>query len=140
MPGRTPEARLNSALEEGVRLYNAGSFFEAHEVLEEVWLEEEGEDKAFLQGLIKLAAAFHHFQKGTYKGMLDLLQAGLEHLRPLRPTHQGVELETYLRAIEAWVPRARRLVKGGELDVALPIPPLTHDPSSSVGGGEGRVR
>lgn len=125
----SPEAdRLHDALGEGVRLYNGGAFFECHEVLEEVWLEEEGDDKDFLQGIIKLAAAFHHYRKGTYKGMVDLLQAGLEHLRPFRPSRHGVELAHYLRAVEAWVPWAQRLLVGEEVEVPLRIPSLNYRP------------
>lgn len=139
MPERNREARLRKALAEGVRLYNAGSYFEAHEVLEAVWLEEEGEDKAFLQGLIKLAAAFHHFQKGTYKGMLDLLHGGMGPLAPLRPAFRGVELEAYLEEVEAWVPWAERLVRGEDVEVPLSIPALAYDPSPGTDEGEGKA-
>lgn len=111
-------------------LYNAGDFFEAHEVWEDVWLEEEGDVKAFLQGVIKIAAAFHHLSRGTYRGMWDLLIAGKNTLDPYRPAYRGVELERFLRRIERWIPRARRLLEGKPLEGEYEIPPLEYRPET----------
>jgi predicted metal-dependent hydrolase len=119
------DERLDRVLREGVSLFNRGRFFQCHEVLEEVWLQEEGESKVFLQGIIKIAAAFHHFKKGTYRGMLDLLVAGRETLAPFRPSYRGLELSRFLEAIDSWIPRARELLRGGEVDEAT-IPSLRY--------------
>lgn len=119
--------KLHQALAEGVDLYNGGSFFECHEVLEEVWLSTDGKDKAFLQGLIKIAAAFHHYGKGTYRGMLDLLKAGHSALEDLRPSYQGVELERFLRAVLEWIPRAEHLLRGGRRQRHWHIPPIEYE-------------
>lgn len=124
----TRPERLHRALAEGVRLYNGGRFFECHEVLEEVWLQESGEDKAFLQGLIKVAAAFHHYGQGTYEGMLSLLQAGAETLRPFAPARHGVELGDFLGRVEAWIPRARRLLASEPVEDGAALPPLVYRP------------
>lgn len=122
------EGRLHRGLGEGVNLYNAGRFFEAHEVLEDVWLEEEGDDKTFLQGIIKIAAAFHHYGKGTYRGMRNLLQAGSQMLKPYRPSYRGIELAGFLSQIEAWIPRAAQLVAGEKLGHSESIPSLVYRP------------
>ncbi|MFQ5986925.1 MAG: DUF309 domain-containing protein [Thermoplasmata archaeon] len=121
--------RLHRALREGVNLYNAGRFFETHEVLEDVWLVEEGDDKTFLQGIIKIAAAFHHFRKGTYKGMRSLLQGGREMLEPFLPAHRGLELAHYLAEVEKWIPHADRLLAGETPENPGPIPPLVYQGS-----------
>ncbi|MEE9592075.1 MAG: DUF309 domain-containing protein [Thermoplasmata archaeon] len=122
------EDRLHRGLREGVSLYNAGRFFEAHEVLEDVWLEEEGDDKTFLQGIIKIAAAFHHYGKGTYRGMRNLLQAGSQMLKPYRPAYRGVELADFLSQIADWIPRAAQLVAGDGPGLSEPIPSLVYRP------------
>lgn len=135
MPGRVPDQgmgrstrgrRIHEALAEGVRLYNLGHFFECHEVLEEVWLQEEGGDKDFLQGIIKAAAAFHHYQKGTYQGMRNLLRAARGTLRPFAPERHGVELAEFLRGLEAWIPRAQRLLAGASVPDGVAVPPLVY--------------
>lgn len=44
--------------------FAAGRFFEAHEEWERLWLGAAGQERLFLQGLIQLAAACVHFEKG----------------------------------------------------------------------------
>jgi len=43
----------------GIRLFNQHHFFDAHEVLEDVWRAAPAEQKKFLQGLIQLAVGLH---------------------------------------------------------------------------------
>jgi len=43
--------------------FNEGNYYEAHDVLEHLWLETEGERQQFFKGLIQLAGAFVHLQK-----------------------------------------------------------------------------
>jgi hypothetical protein len=73
------------ALAEGLRRYDAGEFFEAHEAWESVWLESLEPDKMFLQGLIQVAAAFHHLQRNNPLGTVLLLQAALRRLELYPP-------------------------------------------------------
>ncbi|MBI4483653.1 MAG: DUF309 domain-containing protein [Acidobacteria bacterium] len=80
----------------GVELFNAGEFFESHEVWEELWLEEPGPAKLFLQGLIQVAAAFHHFQQSNYAGTRSLLKTGMEKLEGFRPRYGGIDLDAFL--------------------------------------------
>jgi len=63
-------------IQEAIRLFNDRFFFEAHEVLEEVWRREHGESRAFLQGLIQICAAYHHTQNGNLIGAVTLLERG----------------------------------------------------------------
>jgi predicted metal-dependent hydrolase len=43
--------------------FNRGEYYEAHDVLENLWLAERGPDRSFYQGLIQLAGAFVHLRK-----------------------------------------------------------------------------
>lgn len=71
-------------------LFNDGKFFEAHEAWEEIWLIESEPEKTFLQGLIQVAAAFHHAQRGNAPGMTSLLKAGLEKLSRFPADYRGI--------------------------------------------------
>ena len=64
----------------GVDLFNQRKFWEAHESWEEIWLEAEADVEQFLQGLIQLTAAYHHFQRGTFRGGVRLVDAALRRL------------------------------------------------------------
>ena len=59
LPGLTPRPRAEIApgLEEGLALYRAGYFWEAHEAWEPLWLAAppNSRERALLQGLIQLA-------------------------------------------------------------------------------------
>jgi uncharacterized protein len=68
------------ALAEGLRLYDAGEFFTAHEAWESVWLGLPEPEKTFLQGLIQVTAACHHLQRNNPLGTVRLLQAALRRL------------------------------------------------------------
>lgn len=80
----------SAALEEGIALFNAQRFWHAHEAWERIWLTAEGEQKRFLQGLIQLAAAYHHVQRGTFSGGVRLFDAALEKLAAFPEGYAGV--------------------------------------------------
>jgi hypothetical protein len=75
-----------SSLLEGIELFNAHSFWHAHEAWERLWLVANGDEKRFLQGLIQLAAAYHHVQRGTFRGGVRLFDSALSKLAPY-PVH-----------------------------------------------------
>jgi len=84
------------ALAEGLRRYEAGEFFAAHEAWESRWLESQEPEKTFLQGLIQVTAAFHHLQRNNPVGTTRLLQAALRRLEPYSASFGGISV-TLLR-------------------------------------------
>ncbi len=54
--------------------WDAGLFFEVHEILEPAWMASRGAQKDELQGLIMAAAAFHHLCDGNLAGTKGLLR------------------------------------------------------------------
>lgn len=43
--------------------FNRGDYYEAHDVLEHLWLQDAGADEKFFRGLIQVAGAFVHLRK-----------------------------------------------------------------------------
>ena len=78
-------------VEEGVALFNAQKFWHAHEAWERDWLVATDPHKQFLQGLIQLAAAYHHVQRGTYRGGVRLFDAALRRLAAFPDGYCGVD-------------------------------------------------
>ena len=59
---------------ECIRLYNAGRHWHAHEALEDLWrATTDPELRRFFQGIIQLAAAFVHAERGNMRGVQRLL-------------------------------------------------------------------
>ena len=106
-------AVTRAALDEGVRRFDAGCFFDAHEVWEDAWRLESGDARLLLQGLIQIAAAFH---KGVVQrrpaGMVRLLDAGLAKLDAGGgPARLG--LADVRAPLRAWREAAARWAGGG---------------------------
>jgi predicted metal-dependent hydrolase len=65
-----PDADRATALESGLAAYERGDFFEAHEDLEPAWMgTDDRAERALLQGLIKVAAAYVHDVRGNPAGI-----------------------------------------------------------------------
>ncbi|MGH9709894.1 MAG: DUF309 domain-containing protein [Candidatus Acidiferrales bacterium] len=88
---------------QGIILFNSGEFFKAHEVWEELWLVATETDKLFLQGMIQIAAAFHHYTRGNVNGTRSLLEAGSEKLGKFATEYRGTDLNALRGATERWI-------------------------------------
>lgn len=75
----------------GIERFNNREFWEAHEEWEEIWLHASSEAHQFLQGLIQIAAAYHHVKRGTLRGAVRLFDAALARLQPFPPQYCGVD-------------------------------------------------
>ena len=70
-----PEAERAAALAAGLAAYERGDFFEAHEELEPAWMASPDlAERALLQGLIKVAAAYVHDVRGNPAGIARNLE------------------------------------------------------------------
>lgn len=70
----SPGKRAN-AVAAGLAAYDRGDFFEAHEELEPAWMgTDDAAERALLQGLIKVAAAYVHDVRGNPTGIARNLE------------------------------------------------------------------
>lgn len=102
-----------SSLQKGVELFNAHHFWHAHEAWEELWLQASGDEKVFLQGLIQLAAAYHHVQRGTYRGGVRLFDAALRKLERFDDGRDGIDRGD---AIAAAIEHREKIARGEHID------------------------
>lgn len=83
--------------------FNRQLYYEAHDVLEELWLaERKGPRDLFYKGLIQLAGAFVHLQKNRLKpaeALFKLAQANLEQYPSI---HECLDVGLVLRLISEW--------------------------------------
>jgi len=70
-----PEGQRHAAIAAGLAAYERGDFFEAHEDLEPAWMgTDDLAERALLQGLIKVAAAYVHDVRGNPAGIARNLE------------------------------------------------------------------
>jgi len=88
------EPELHARLRElyaAVDQFNRRWYFESHETLEDLWMVTPWPERQLFQGIIQLAAAFVHFARGEYPGVLKLLDASLAKLRDFTPERFGID-------------------------------------------------
>ncbi|TSA82566.1 DUF309 domain-containing protein [Deinococcus detaillensis] len=84
-------AQSSQEWNEGARLFNAGLWWEAHEAWEGRWLIAAGEERAFLQALILLAAALH--RRWAYGSLTHRnFDKAQKYLQALPAEYGGVDL------------------------------------------------
>jgi uncharacterized protein len=94
---------------EGINKFNEGSFYECHDILEDVWFDIRGPSRRFYQGLIHLAVGFYHILvRENPKGAVSQLSKGIEKLKDFEPKFQGVELARLLGEIETCLEEIRK--------------------------------
>ncbi len=83
--------------------FNAAQYYEAHDVLEDLWLETEGDDFLFFKGLIQVAGAFVHLQKHflhphhpkhgrRLRPAVRLFDLAITNLEPYAPLHLHLDV------------------------------------------------
>lgn len=115
------EARLLKGIEE----FNQGLFFECHETLEEIWLEEHGEDRQFYQGIIQIAAGYFKWEQGVLIGAIKLWHSGMEKLAAYPPNHFGVDLASFVQGVKENLTEIELAYEKGGDPPALKVPVLT---------------
>jgi len=103
------QAQKREALAKAIREFNSWRFYDCHETLEDVWRAERSELKDFYQGVIKVAAGFHHLLRGNHKGTVNLLGHALSLLEPYRPSCLGVNVQRLIEETSACYERVREL-------------------------------
>lgn len=101
--------RRAELLAEGFRLFNRQEFFDCHEVLEELWKQQQEPEKQFTQGIIQIAVGYYHLLRDNKEGALKLLHKGSARLRHFEPTYANVKVSSLLTEVEAalcWLNRA----------------------------------
>jgi predicted metal-dependent hydrolase len=86
----------------GISLFNDAEFFDAHEVLEDIWRAAPPENKKFLQGLIQVAVAFHHYSTGNRVGMRSVLERAIRNLSEPPGSFGRIQLPPLLQSLGQW--------------------------------------
>ena len=84
--------------------FNSELFYEAHDVLEELWLaNRQGPNYGFYKGLIQLAGAFVHLQKNRLRPAAALFKLTRANLEKYPAVHEHLDVAVTLQLIEWWL-------------------------------------
>lgn len=106
------------ALATAIELWNEQRFFEAHEVLEDVWQAAPEEDRLFWQGIIQVAVGCVHHQRANVHGTCALLRKAADKLADYPDLHHGV----HVGQLRAFAESAARVVEEAQetTDIGYP--------------------
>ena len=102
--GKGHESGFHPCYLEYFRLFNAQEYYEAHDVLEHIWLDAEGERHVFYKALIQFAGGYVHLQNHhrepshrihgqRLRPAARLFRRSAELLTNLPPTYEGLTLD-----------------------------------------------
>ncbi len=101
-------------------------YFECHEVMEELWLEE-GRNPLY-QGLLQVAVGLYHFRNGNLGGAIKLMTAALEKLGPHPKAELGIDLAQLLDECRRYIQKLGRYEREPfdfyDLDIRITDPRL----------------
>jgi len=85
--------------------FNQQLFYEAHDVLEELWLREgrQGPNHGFYKGLIQFAGAFVHLQKNRPGPAAALFKLSQSYLEKYPTLHERLDVTSLLALSAKWI-------------------------------------
>jgi len=84
--------------------FNRQLFYEAHDVLEDLWLpDRQGVNGNFYKGLIQLAGAFVHLQKNRLRPSAALFKLASANLGKYSSPHERLNLVAVRQLIAGWL-------------------------------------
>lgn len=108
----------------GIEEFNQRLFFECHETLEEIWLEDHGNDRKFYQGIIQIAAGYFKWEQGVPAGAIKLWRTGLEKIQAYGPVHLGINLESLVEEVNKNLAELESFQQTGGPSPLLDIPSI----------------
>ena len=119
--GDSCSAPLHPQAAHGLRLFNAGRYFEAHEALEEAWNAEPGKVRELYRGILQIAVVYLHITRGNYQGAVKVYGRSQRWMKGWPEVCRGIQVGRLRRDVEAAIEEVKRLgtVRIGEFDMAM---------------------
>jgi tetratricopeptide (TPR) repeat protein len=76
----------------GIKLFNEGEYYKAHEPLEAAWIETQSPERDLYQGILQIGLAYYQISRGNYRGALKMFKRGQRNLAPLGETILGINI------------------------------------------------
>ena len=91
------------ALKRAKQYFNDERYWECHEVLEGVWKKTHDGEKDLVQGIILVAAALVHYQKGEDEICLSILKRAMEKLPSASGVYHHVDVDQFRKMTEKMI-------------------------------------
>lgn len=83
---------LSALAVQGLQLFNHGEYFEAHEILEEAWNQDQSTGREMYRAILQIAVAYLQIERGNYQGALKMFLRVRQWIQPLPDYCRGVNI------------------------------------------------
>ena len=94
------DTKEDHRFQSAVDLFNSREWYLAHDLLEELWHESSEPERQVLQGILQIAVAQLHLERGNLNGATILYGEGLGRLRKIGLPDLGLDLEQLCNCVE----------------------------------------
>ena len=92
------ELLADTRLGEAIFLFNSGDWYACHDCFEALWHETAGPMRPVLQGILQIAVAELHLERGNCRGATILMGEGLGRLKACPPNALEIDLVTLINS------------------------------------------
>ena len=89
-PSKTDSLHLKA--QEGIKLFNQGKYYQAHDLLEEAWMDSPSPERDLYQGILQIGLAYYQITRGNYRGSLKMFQLAKHNLSLLGIALLGIDI------------------------------------------------
>ena len=96
------QEHLSYFAKRGVEKFNRGEYFEAHDLFEKAWIEDESPGRELYRAILQVAVAYYQVMRGNYNGAAKMFLRLRQWIDPLPDYCRGVnvaQLRTEARAV-----------------------------------------
>ncbi len=94
----------------GLEQFNRGEFFQQHETLEALWIEERDEVRSLYKGILQIGVGYLHLvERNNYRGAVSKLESGCRWLHAFQPRCLGVDVTRLIQDAQRSLAMLREL-------------------------------
>jgi predicted metal-dependent hydrolase len=108
---------------EGMKLFNKGYHWEAHEAWEDVWRDQEGETKTYFQAFVQMAAAYSFLKLNKPDSAKYLFEKAVGKLIEFEQLECGIDHAHLIRSMQDSLAAMQSAAGNGSREPKAPPPP-----------------
>lgn len=105
----------------GVAQFNDREFFECHETLEHLWMEDRSAERELIQGIIQIAVGYYHYGRSNRVGALKLLIRGLERVNKYDDRTMDLNIRRFAHEVDSNIQTIRESAEGTFPPIKIPM-------------------
>ena len=100
----------------GLKLFNSREWYQAHDLFEEIWHETNGPERTSIQGILQIAVAQIHLERGNKNGAMILYGEGLGRLKGIAVPDLGLDIHYLCKIVELRLKLLHQQIDPNECD------------------------